>query len=117
MNGLGKLAEMKVCDYLQKKRYKLLDFNFSSRFGEIDLIMKKGKYICFIEVKMRSINSIAAPAEFVDSSKQRKIAETAAIYLQKYPTELQPRFDVAEVFCENNNIKSIKYLENAFQLY
>lgn len=117
MNSIGKLAEMKVCEYLQKKRYKLVDCNYSSRFGEIDLIMKKGNYICFVEVKMRDVNSIAEPAEFVDIIKQRKIASTAALYLEKNPTDLQPRFDVAEVFCENNQIKSIKYLENAFELY
>ena len=52
MNSIGKLAELKACDYLQKKKYILLEANYRSRFGEIDLIMNKGKYICFIEVKM-----------------------------------------------------------------
>ena len=117
MNSLGKLAELKACEYLQKKRYKLLDVNYSSRFGEIDLIMKKRGYICFIEVNMRSAKSIASPSEFVDISKQEKNAKTAALYLQKNPTKLQPRFDVVEVFTENGEIKSIKHLENAFQLY
>lgn len=117
MNSLGRLAEMKVCDYLQKKRYVLLDVNYSSRFGEIDLIMKKGKYICFIEVKMRNSNSIAEPKEFVDKVKQQKIIKTAQLYLSSHSFNLQPRFDVAEVFSENNCLKSIKYLENAFQLY
>lgn len=117
MNSIGKLAELKACEYLQKKRYKLIDANYASPFGEIDLIMKKGRYLCFIEVKMRDISSIASPAEFVNISKQNKIAKTAALYLQKYPTKLQPRFDVVEVISENNRIKSIKHLENAFQLY
>ena len=54
MNSIGKLAELKACDYLQKKKYILLEANYRSRFGEIDLIMNKGKYICFIEVKMRN---------------------------------------------------------------
>lgn len=48
MNSLGKLAEMSACEYLQKKKYHLVDVNYTSRFGEIDLIMSKGKYICFI---------------------------------------------------------------------
>ncbi len=39
MNSLGKLAEIKACEYLKKKKYKLLDFNYASVFGEIDLIM------------------------------------------------------------------------------
>ena len=117
MNNLGKLAEIKACEYLQKKRYKLLDVNYSCRFGEIDLIMKKGKFICFIEVKMRGERSIAQPLEFVDSRKQERIAKTAQLYLLQNETNLQPRFDVIEVFCENGEIKSIKHLENAFGLY
>lgn len=117
MNSAGKLAELKACEFLQKKRYKLLDFNYSSRFGEIDLIMKKGNFICFIEVKLRNENSIAKPKEFVDKSKQRRIIKTAEIYLSRKNINLQPRFDVIEVFSENNCIKSIKHLENAFELY
>ncbi|MBD5083385.1 MAG: YraN family protein [Clostridiales bacterium] len=117
MNSIGKLAELKACDYLQKKKYILLEANYRSRFGEIDLIMKKGKYICFIEVKMRNEKSIASPSEFVDYHKQKKILTTAQIYLSTNSTDLQPRFDVIEVFTENNKIKSIKHLENAFQLY
>ncbi|MCD7873240.1 MAG: YraN family protein [Clostridiales bacterium] len=117
MNSLGKLAEMQVCEYLEKRKYKLIDFNYSCRFGEIDLIMKNRKFICFIEVKMRNNQSFGSPKEFVGPQKQKKIIASAEIYLANHKTDLQPRFDVAEVFCENNKIKYIKYLENAFQLY
>lgn len=117
MNSLGKLAEMKACEYLEKKKYKLVDFNFSCRFGEIDLIVKNKKYLCFVEVKMRNEKSIAKPKEFVDIKKQNNIVACANIYLALHKTDLQPRFDVVEVFCENNVIKSIKHLENAFELY
>lgn len=117
MNSSGKLAEMAACEYLEKRRYKLIDVNYSSRFGEIDLIMKKGKFLCFIEVKMRNASSIAQPKEFVDYNKQQKIIRTAQMYLSQNQTKLQPRFDVVEVFCKNNSIKSIKHLENAFELY
>ena len=55
--------------------------------------------------------------QFVDAKKQRKIIATAEIYLAENSCKLQPRFDVVEVFTENNKIKSIKHLENAFQLY
>ena len=116
MNDLWKLAEIKASNYLIKKRYKLVDYNYSSRFGEIDIIVKNKKYIVFVEVKMRNENSIAEPREFVDYSKQQKIIATAKIYLSHHKTDLQPRFDVIEVFCEKGKIKSIKHLENAFQL-
>ena len=116
MNNLGKLAELKAAQYLTKKRYEIVDYNYTSRFGEIDIIAKNRKYLVFAEVKMRNENSIAQPKEFVDYSKQQKIIATAQMYLANHPTELQPRFDVIEVFCEKGKIKSIKHLENAFQL-
>ena len=47
MNSIGKLAELKACDYLQKKKYILLEANYRSRFGEIDLIMNKRQIYLF----------------------------------------------------------------------
>lgn len=116
MNNLGKLAEIKAANYLRKKKYSLVDTNFTTRFGEIDLIVKNKKYIVFVEVKMRNENSIAEPKEFVDTIKQNKIATTASLYLAQNKTDLQPRFDVVEVLCNKDKIKSIKHLENAFTL-
>ena len=116
MNNLGKLAELKSIMYLKENKYKILDFNYSCRFGEIDIIAKKKKYIVFIEVKMRNENSIAQPREFVDDSKQRKIIATSGLYLSTHPSKLQPRFDVIEVIFSGDEIKSIKHLENAFTL-
>lgn len=116
MNNLGKLAEIKAAQYLRKKKYTLIDVNYSCRFGEIDLIVSNKKYIVFVEVKMRNENSIAKPMEFVDEHKQNKMIATAKMYLSQYKTDLQPRFDVVEVFCDDNRIKSVKHLENAFTL-
>lgn len=116
MNSKGKLGEIAAAKYLKKKRYKLVDVNFASRFGEIDLIVKNRKYLCFVEVKQRNTTSIATPAEFVTPAKQKKLISTAMLYLQNNPTKLQPRFDVVEVYTENHEIISIKHLENAFDL-
>ncbi len=116
MIDMGALAERYTANYLRKKNYKLLDYNYRSRYGEVDLILTKGRYIVFVEVKARNCNSIAEPKEFVDEYKQERIIHTAMTYIQRSGSELQPRFDVAEVFFENNEIKSIKYLENAFTL-
>ncbi len=116
MNTKGKLWEIKAANYLRKKRYKLVEANYQTRFGEIDLIVKNRKYICFVEVKQRNFNSVARPAEFVDISKQRKICAAANIYLANTKTDLQPRFDVVEIYTKDNEIISLKHLENAFEL-
>ena len=114
MNNKGKLWEIEAANFLRKKRYALIDANYSTCFGEIDLIVKNKKYICFVEVKQRDAGSIALPAEFVNSAKQEKIKASAEIYLANNRTDLQPRFDVIEIYTDNNKIKSIKHLENAF---
>lgn len=116
MNNKGKLWEIEAAKYLKKHKYKLVDVNYASHFGEIDLIVKNKKYLCFVEVKQRDAAAIAAPREFVDANKQQKIIATAKLYLSRYETKLQPRFDVVEIYTQDNEIKSIKHLENAFQL-
>ena len=116
MNSNGALAERAAANYLRKKRYKLLDFNYYTKFGEIDLIFKHKKSIVFVEVKARDSKHGVSPKAFVDRTKQEKIIKTAQYYLMKNNIKLSPRFDVVEVIYENNEIKSIEHLENAFTL-
>lgn len=116
MNNKGKQWEIAAANYLRKKKFKLIESNYTTRFGEVDLIVANKKYLCFVEVKQRDINSIAAPAEFVGYSKQRKLSAAAQLYLANNSTALQPRFDVIEIYTENSSVKSIKHLENAFDL-
>ncbi|MCM1285208.1 MAG: YraN family protein [Acetobacter sp.] len=116
MNNKGKIWEIEAANYLRRKHYKLVDSNYTTRFGEIDLIVKNKKYICFVEVKQRDIKSIARPAEFVTYKKQQRIITSAQLFLSQNRIDLQPRFDVIEIYTENNKINSIKHLENAFEL-
>ena len=85
MNSLGKLGERYAANYLIKHKYKLVESNFQSRFGEIDIIVKNKSYLVFVEVKQRDVNSIATPAEFVDKPKQNKIIATANYTWQIIP--------------------------------
>lgn len=116
MNRLGEAGEKRAAKYLKRHHYSIVTTNYASRFGEIDIIAENKEYIIFVEVKQRNNNSIAFPREFVDIKKQHRIIATAELYLSAHPTELQPRFDVIEVYTENNKIKSLKHLENAFTL-
>ena len=117
----GAKAERIAADYMRKKKYNLIDYNYKTRFGEIDLIFEKKeklrkKYIVFAEVKKRNEDYIAEPKEFVDSSKQQKIIMASKEYLTRTKCSLQPRFDVIEIVCKNDEVISIKHLENAFTI-
>ncbi len=116
MKDYGKIAELKAAVYLRKKNYTILEHNYHSRFGEIDLICADDNYLVFVEVKMRGDKSIATPREFVDDAKQKKIIATANYFISDTKIDLQPRFDVVEIYMRNNKIKSLIHLENAFDL-
>ena len=117
-NIVGAWGESLAAAYLQKKRYKLLATGYRCRFGEIDLIVSNRKYIAFVEVKLRRSDKFANAMEFVDQRKQNRIRTTAEIYLSKYPTELQPRFDVIEIYAPqgiDTQKPLIHHLEDAFE--
>lgn len=110
---IGKMGEIESTRFFRDNGYKILNVNYRTRFGEIDIICTKGNYIVFAEVKTRGEGSIAAPREFVDHNKQSKIINTAMIYLSANKINLQPRFDVVEVYHNKNDIK-INHIKNAF---
>lgn len=117
-NIVGSWGEGIAAEYLRKKRYKLDATNYRSRFGEIDLVVHNRTYLVFVEVKLRKSDSFAAASEFVDSRKQERIRTTAEIYLAENPTNLQPRFDVIEVYAPQGTATLnpvINHLEDAFQ--
>ena len=119
-NGLGNLGEDYACTVLEELGYELLDRNFRSRFGEIDIIAKKEGYLCFVEVKTRGQSSMGRPAESVTVSKQKKIVKTVEYYLVRHPQllereGLQPRFDCMEVFADSEGVPvAYEFIKNAF---
>ena len=112
---LGDRGEAEVARFLRKKGYTLLASQWRCRFGELDLVAKDRKgTVCFVEVKLRSENSIAAPREFVDARKRQRLRTAAELYLSQHGLEdAVCRFDVAEVFAEGTDLQ-INYLEDAF---
>lgn len=112
----GNRGEAEVARYLRKKGYTLLASQWRCRFGELDLVAKNRRgMICFVEVKLRGAASIALPREFVDFRKQEKLRKAAAAYLSTHGMDVPARFDVAEVYEENDGTLRIEYLENAFE--
>lgn len=116
-HALGQWGEQVVANALTQKGWRVLEHNFSCRFGEIDLIAAGAEYIIFVEVKLRKNARFSQAREAVTWEKQRKLRATAEFYLMKHPTRLQPRFDVAEVYApQGADTKSpdIVYIQNAF---
>ena len=117
-NLLGPWGEAQAADYLRRKGYSLVAANYRCRFGEIDLIVRNRRYLVFVEVKLRKNADFAQAREFVDYRKQQRIRATASMYLSRYPTSLQPRFDVIEIYApqgmETKKL-TINHLEDAFE--
>ncbi len=107
---LGSLGERKACKYLKKKGFKIIEKNYTTRFGEIDLIGLYGDFLVFIEVKTRTNHNYGYAVEAVDKIKQEHYRKTATLYLLSTPDKgYQPRFDVVEVYPDG-----INHIEDAF---
>ncbi len=111
----GIRGEAELAAWLRRHGYELLAHSYHCRFGEIDLIARKGKTLCFVEVKLRSHTEFGLPREAVTARKQEKLRKTALFYLSEHELDCPARFDVAEVYVdENGGAARIEYLENAF---
>ena len=113
---LGAFGEDAACRYLKRRGYKIEGRNYSCRFGEVDIIARDRKYIVFVEVKLRKDDSHGAAMEFVTPAKQRRVITAAQLWLGQNPTNLQPRFDVIEVYGTEGRIETINHIENAFEV-
>lgn len=110
----GIAGEEAAARYLQEQGYEIVERNYRSLYGEIDLIAKNGEYLVFAEVKTRKPGSLMAPVVAVNAAKQKRIVQTALFFLAEHGMELQPRFDVFEVFLGKNGVEDIRQMENAF---
>ena len=107
---LGKKGEKLVDSFLKKNGYKILKTNYTTPFGEADVIAQVGDEIVFIEVKTRTGDRYGTPKEAVGKSKQLRYKRIAQFYGLQTGEEPNARFDVAEVFADGR----IEYYENAF---
>lgn len=114
--NIGDMGEKKAVKFLKKKGYSILETNFKTKFGEIDIIAKKDDCICFVEVKTRSSENFGEPREAVNFYKQQKISSVAKFYLMKQKEDMMCRFDVIEVKYDKDDKKfiEINHIEDAF---
>ncbi|MGE4318897.1 MAG: YraN family protein [Deferribacterales bacterium] len=106
--GIGQKGEKKAEKYLIQNGYKILEKNFRSRFGEIDIIAFKDGCTVFVEVKTRKNSAYGKGFEAVDARKQQKLIMTAQAFFQGRE-ETAARFDVISI--DND---SVTHIQNAF---
>lgn len=107
-------GEELAASFLQKKGYKIIERNFRSRGGEIDIIAQEGDSLVFIEVKARSTDEFGSPLEAVTRWKMKSLIKTAQFYKLKHPKlpELM-RIDAVAITLDNKNkAKSIELIKN-----
>ena len=108
----GDYGEQLALAYLLRHGCRLLESKYRSHRQEIDLIVQDGAYTVFVEVKARSSVAYGTPAEAVTAAKRRFLTMAAQSYLAEHGLADAPaRFDVIEVYLENDQIR---HIENAF---
>ena len=112
---IGNLGEDIACEFLKSKHYRILEKNYSTDFGEIDIICRKNKVFYFVEVKTRHKDRMTQieprPASSVTPEKQRKILSVANYYKKTIKKNYKMQFDVIEVILDGEG-HVINHLEN-----
>ncbi|MCC3867196.1 MULTISPECIES: YraN family protein [Terrisporobacter] len=114
MNNIekGKLGEEIALKYIISKGGKVIEKNYRTKMGEVDIIAKLNGELVFVEVKSRSNINYGYPSESVNYKKKRKITNVAKYYILDNSLEnLSIRFDVIEIYF---NEKKINHIVNAF---
>lgn len=113
----GNLGELAALNYLTQNNYVILDKNFRTKYGEIDIVAKDNDYISFIEVKTRKDLKLGLPCEAVNFSKRNRIARMALMYISRKKLQGHNfRFDVMEIILNNNQVKYLRLIKDAFQI-
>lgn len=109
---VGGIYEGLACDYLRDKGYEILERNYFTRRGELDIIAREGETTVFVEVKYRSSIANGEPYEAVTPTKLMHLMKAAEYYLISHGgMERRARFDVVSILKTPAGYK-IKHLKN-----
>lgn len=113
----GAQGEEYAVRWLEERGYQVLQRNYQSRWGEIDIIAADETYLIFIEVKTRGAGTLARPGAWVDRKKQQKILKTALLYLSETGEKRQPRFDVVEIMLKPGDSFAVAHVEHVVSAF
>ena len=112
---LGERGEALAWNFLRNRGYSIVEKNYRTRFGEMDVVARKDGVLVFIEVKTRRDHRFGLPLEAVDWKKRRKLTLVAQCYLQSRKLENKPaRFDILSVTWNGTGEPRFSLLEDAF---
>ena len=112
---VGNQAEDQACQYLQNKGFTLVKRNFSTKAGEVDLIMDDNQTLVFVEVRYRKNANFGGAAASITPKKQQRIIKAALAYQQKYAPQSAMRFDVVAIEGDNEaNAQKLNWIKSAF---
>lgn len=118
---IGAIGEDIALNYLKKNGYKILDRNFKTKWGELDIVAQKNKVIIFIEVKtLRQNQGTFVPEDEITFHKAQQLRKMAQIYLSanKLPLDIAQQIDILAIeLAENSQIANIRHIENAIEDY
>ena len=115
MNTLGKEGERIAKEFLKKKGYSILQENYRTPFGEIDIIAREKDVLVFVEVKTRADLTFGSPFEAVNQRKKEKIKKVAITVMKHIKKECPARFDVLSINVEDGREK-IERIRDAFEV-
>lgn len=114
--SLGKSGEELAVSLLKENGYKIIERNFRTKIGEIDIVARDKDTISFVEVKLRNSDRFGLPQEALTTFKRRQISKVALTYLkQKNLLDKKARFDVVSIILSKEGSK-IDLIKNAFEL-
>jgi putative endonuclease len=109
----GRIGETYGAEYLEQEGYEILDRNYRTRFGEIDIIARDSGDLVFVEVKTRTSEQYGLPEEAVDKRKQQKLIRMALTYVADEGYDGDYRIDVLAIEVENNRPKRVELFKHA----
>lgn len=111
---LGAFGEQQAANLLRSKGYEIYAANYVTYVGELDIVAVKDDVVCFVEVKTRQVGGMTNPADAVDARKQSNIKGSASAFMNRYSLKNKMRFDIIEVYIENDKVSKLNHIENAF---
>jgi putative endonuclease len=112
----GQMGEELACKALKQKGYRILERNYRCRYGEIDVVARKGDYLVFVEVRSKTGTAFGSPEESVTAQKKQRLAASIMSYLESHgnpPDSWRMDFVAVDLDAAGTRALRIEIIENA----